>query len=237
MSKQRNLIKAGIGIFLSLWLAYTLVPTYQKRFKKRLKVGPVKSLEPVIYLTFDDGPSNYTPELLKLLAEYQVKATFFVVGDFVKQYPEIVKQTVAAGHEIGLHSEHHINAMLQTPQATKKDFQATKQALLDLGIEPHFYRPPWGQFNLATAKQGQEVGTELILWDVMAEDWRASSTSQMIANKLRKRIYPGVVICLHDGRGRNQAPRRTIAALREVIPELLAQGYEFKLVSEMPKRW
>ncbi|KRN88819.1 polysaccharide deacetylase family protein [Ligilactobacillus ceti] len=232
MSKHLTTIaKISAGVLATAALVYTGLPTAYYRGRQKLKKQ--STTDKVVYLTFDDGPSQDTPALLALLEKYHVPASFFVVGDFVKDHPETILAMQKAGHAIGTHSKDHTNAMFFTPQQTVTDFAASQASLRAIGVEPHFYRPPWGQFNLLTAPVAHKAHTKIILWDVMAEDWRATSTVQQITHKLRKRVKPGSIICLHDGRGRNQAPKRTIAALEIFIPELLAQGYRFATVAEI----
>lgn len=187
------------------------------------------SSTPYLYLTFDDGPDpRYTPALLQLLANYGVKATFFVVGRFAEENPAIITAMADAGHAIGLHSLEHISAYLQPPGYPRKDFRRSIEILQGLGITPRLYRPPWGHIRPCTRALAARYGLSILLWDVMAEDWRGDTSAEEIAQKLLTRTCSGNIVCLHDGRGKKGAPGRTIAALQTVIPIWLDRGYQFR---------
>lgn len=216
-------------IFIVSFLAYSFIPSNicKHRFFKR-----EKDKEKVIYLTFDDGPSSYTEKLLDLLKEYNVKATFFCVANFAKAFPNIIKRFKKEGHVIALHSLNHKNSMLQGPIATRNDLDKSIKIMKELGVNIKYYRPPWGDTNIYLLHKLKQEKLDLILWDVMAEDWEKATTSEIIADKLLKRVKNGSIICLHDGRGSNMAPKRTIEALRKVIPIFLEKGYIFKTIDE-----
>lgn len=185
-----------------------------------------------LYLTFDDGPSaRYTPSLLDLLDDLHIPASFFVVGDFAAKNPEILRRMASSGHTIGLHSYFHKSAYLMTRTQAKKDFEKSMAVLHSMDIKPHLFRPPWGHTRAFTLELARELGLSPVYWTVMAQDWKAFQTPAGIARRLLERTNPGSVICLHDGRGRNGAPARTICALKSVLPILLDQGYRFCTVS------
>ncbi len=195
--------------------------------------GPLPSARKEIYLTFDDGPSPlYTPLLLDLLAEFAVKATFFVVGRFAEENPQIIARMVREGHQIGLHSLEHISAYLQPPGYPRQDFARSVEILKQQGITPRFYRPPWGHTRPCTRGLASRYGLQIVLWTVMAEDWKKSSSAEQIASRLLQRTKSGDIVCLHDGRGRDGAPGRTIEALRQVLPVWIEQGYTFPTIEQ-----
>lgn len=218
-----------ILVCLTIFMIYSFIPSYtnKKRFFKKEKVK-----EKVIYLTFDDGPSKYTKELLELLKKYNVKATFFCVANFSKEQKEIIEKMKQEGHLIGLHSLKHKNSMLQGIYETKRDLEKALKIMKELGINIKYYRPPWGDANLYLLKKLKKENIELILWNVMAEDWEGNTTEQIIANKLVNRVKDGDIICLHDGRGKNEAPYRTIKALEIALPIFFEKGYKFKTIDE-----
>lgn len=188
----------------------------------------------VLYLTFDDGPSAaHTGRLLDLLAEYGVKATFFVVAEFAKKNPKLIERMKKEGHLIGLHSLEHKSAMLQTPFYTNYEFRESIRIMKNLGVDVKYYRPPWGHVNLFTLRNIKKHNLKKVLWHVMAEDWEEDATEEEIQYKLLKRAGKGDVICLHDGRGQApDAPEQMIAALEKTIPIWLEEGYQFKLIDE-----
>ena len=182
-----------------------------------------------IFLTFDDGPSKeYTLTLLNLLDELNVKATFFVVGEFAKANPEIIEEEIKRGHKVCLHANRHISSWMMTKSIFLKDMDTALETLEALGVKPSFYRPPWGMTRRFSKVEAAKRGMALIKWDVMAEDWRATTSSETISRKILERTFPGAIICLHDGRGRNHAPGRTIEALRMTLPQLIEKGYTFE---------
>ncbi len=218
-------------------LLYGVLPSVYYRVIKplpRLRSTSSKT----ICLTFDDGPDpRFTNQLLDLLAKYNIKATFFVVAAFAQDNPEIINRFIDEGHSIGLHSLSHRNSMWVSPFYTKHDFKESIKILNNLGILVPFYRPPWGLFNIFTAKYIRKYNLNLVLWDVMAEDWRGNTTSDIISAKLLKRTRDCSIICLHDGRGTNNAPKRTIEALEKTIPVLIDKGYTFVKADELYKQF
>lgn len=209
-------------------LAYSIVPTYTAKIVHRVHR---KRGGKTLYLTFDDGPDLlYTPQLLRLLARYNIKASFFVVAQFAAQNPAIIQRMQDEGHLVGVHGLAHKNGMLQTPWQAYSDFREARQTMQHLGVNVQYFRPPWGHWNVVSACQMCRAGMKLMLWDVMAQDWSASETAKSIETKLLQRTTGGSIICLHDGRGKDDAPARTIAALRKTIPQWLKQGYRFDTV-------
>lgn len=191
-----------------------------------------------LILTFDDGPDNrYTGELLDLLKQEQIRAAFFVVANNALQCPELIKRMKEEGHTVGLHSLEHRHAYLCGYHYMKKDFLESMRILERFGGRILYYRPPWGVRNLFTGKFLRQYQLKMVLWDVMAEDWKGSSTPVMIADKIEKRVFDGAVICLHDAGeksgGAKGAPRNTIEGLRLVIPKLRKEGYEFVTLEEL----
>lgn len=187
-----------------------------------------------IYLTFDDGvDSKYTTEVLRVLKTYKVPATFFVVAKFAKNNPEIVEAIKADGHVIGLHSLEHKNEIFQTPRGTRKDFSESMEILKEQGIKPKFFRPPWGHFSLSAIKEIKSGNLKVVLWNVIVGDWKANIDARTIADRLLRETEKGDIICLHDGRGENDAPKRTVEALEIILPIWKSQGFTFGTVEEI----
>lgn len=214
---------------LILFMLYAIIPSRYFKFlykKNRKKIGNT------IYLTFDDGPSHYTEQVLDILKKYNIKASFFLVATFAKKYPETIKRMQKEGHLIGLHSLKHTNAYLMTPSKTKNDFQESLKIMKELNQDCIYYRPPWGDMNLTSLYYLKKYNLKLVLWHVMAEDWSSKTSAFEIEVKLLKRIQAGDIICLHDGRGKKNAPLRTLEALDKVLPILLKKGYTFETVDK-----
>ena len=217
----------SIIIIILIILSYGIFPTYGYKIYQKSK----KNKSSKIYLTFDDGPSEYTIQLLQLLDKYHISATFFMVANSISKHADTVVK-MQKNHVLGLHSFSHKSALLQLVGETKQDFEKSIQITGKYDI--HYFRPPWGHFTVATLYQLKKHHLKLILWDVMAEDWEQDTTAKEIADKLKRRVKQGSIICLHDGRG-NGAPQRTIEALQEVIPYWIDKGYQFDTVDHYEK--
>lgn len=174
-----------ILILIIIFLLYSFIPSYinkQKFFNKS------KPKEKAIYLTFDDGPSEYTKKLLELLNKYNIKATFFCVANFAKEHKNVIENMKQSGHLIALHSLKHKNAMLQGILETKSDLENSLKIMEEFDIQIEYYRPPWGDSNLYLLNKLKKENLKCILWNVMAEDWEANTTADIISNKLLSRV-------------------------------------------------
>ena len=221
------LIIIGITLFI-----YSIGPTL---FYKITKRNPPKNTNDKnsILLTFDDGPSKaYTNKLLDLLRTYNIQATFFVVAKQAEKQPEIIERIVRDGHTLGLHSLEHKNALIKGYLYTKYDFQESIRTIKKLGYDVTYYRPPWGHLNLFTLYYIKKYGLKLVLWNTMVGDWSKNTSVYDIKNRLLNKTKDKSVICLHDGRGSEGAPIRTIEALYTAIPELIDKGFTFKDIKE-----
>lgn len=213
-------------------LSYSILPSFGLRHYQSLRRRK-KEEGRVLYLTFDDGPSaEYTETLLDLLEEYHIKASFFVVAEFARENPRIIMRAKKEGHLIGIHSVNHQNALFRGSRFAFSDLATSILTLKKLGCDVKYYRPPWGHLNLFILHWIKKMKLKLVFWDVMAQDWAADATPASIRMKLLRRVYPGAIICLHDGRGAAGAPGRTIEALKEALPQLLREGYEFKRIDQ-----
>jgi peptidoglycan/xylan/chitin deacetylase (PgdA/CDA1 family) len=185
-------------------------------------------------LTFDDGPSESTPELLDLLAQYGVPATFFQCGANVRRLPDISRAVLAAGHEIGNHSENHAPLYLRTPRFIYSELAAAQDSIADVtGVRPRYFRPPFGArwFGLRAAQRKLEL--QGVLWTCLGLDWRLPT--ERIVTRVASNLFSGSILCLHDGRHTQQRPnvRPMIEAVREIVPEALERGFEFATISQL----
>lgn len=182
-----------------------------------------------IALTFDDGPDpSYTPELLQLLAEHQAQAVFFVIAEKARRHPELVTAIRNQGHIIANHTDSHHNAWFQTPWRTSREIVAASATLAAITGEPtHYFRPPWGRFNLWQRMQLKRSGLTPILWTFTCRDWRAGDQSAAIVETLLGQAQSGAIVLLHDSGGAPTAPANTLQALRVALPRLRAMGFTF----------
>lgn len=222
-----------IVIILIVVLSYSIVPTFYFKVKGTPIIKDIKE-EKFLSLTFDDGPDErYTNRLLDVLNKYDIKATFFVVARFAEDNYEIIKRMEKEGHTIGLHSLEHQNGLLRGPLYTSRDFKESIEIMNRLNINVKSFRPPWGHLNLITLINLKKYNLKLVLWNVIIGDWKADITSDEISKRLLKESKNRSVICLHDGRGENEAPLRTIEALEKTLPVWIEEGYKFLNVGEL----
>ncbi|MBE1875681.1 polysaccharide deacetylase family protein [Myceligenerans sp. TRM 65318] len=178
-----------------------------------------------IALTFDDGPAvPETATLLEYLAEYEARATFFVVGQNAAAHPEALRAEAAAGHEIGNHSWNHPDLTQLTAAEVASQLQRTSAAIkAATGEEPTLFRPPYGAIDDAVRS-----ATDLspVLWDVDPEDWRYRDSAR-VAQTVIAQAGPNEVILLHD------IHPTSVAAVPEILRTLSAQGYHFVTVSHL----
>lgn len=220
-------------VVVLVFVIHSILPTYYNKIFNRSVVKSTGQ-DNKIMLTFDDGPDErYIHDLLDLLDENGVKATFFMVAENAHKNREIVDKIMAVGHRVGLHSWQHKNAMLYSYSYTRQDFENSARIMRDLGVEELLYRPPWGHTNIFSNHFVRKYGMKMIYWDVMAEDWEAKASPESIRQKLLDRTGPTSIICLHDAGensgGAKGAPKNTIEGLRLAIPELKDKGYDFIL--------
>jgi len=198
----------------------------------------VKTREKVISLTFDDGPHpDYTEQILEILAEKNVKATFFVTGENIEKYNSIAKRMIQEGHELGNHSYSHKNLIFKSPMTIKKEITFTDKLLRDVGCKGDIhFRPPFGRILLIAAFILSSLDKKVIMWSVPTKDYKEKDTSEIL-KKINRRIKPGAIIVLHDsGIVRNGKPvnrKQTVEAVKKIINNLQQKGYKFKTVSEL----
>lgn len=210
---------------------YSYFPTIIGKIRWKRGFSPSRDKE--IMLTFDDGPDPvYTRELLEFLSRENIRASFFLVTDFAIENKDLVARMEREGHTIGVHSSNHRPIFYRGYLYTKNDFEKSLDDMKTLGLDIKYYRPPWGQVNLFSYLILKKYNVKKILWNVMAEDWSRKLTSYDIENRLLERIKTGSIVCLHDARGEEGAPRRTIEALERIIPKLKEEGYSFITVGD-----
>jgi peptidoglycan-N-acetylglucosamine deacetylase len=191
-----------------------------------------------IALTYDDGPNDvHTLNLLEVLAKHGVRATFFMIGRYVRQRPEIARAVAQAGHTIGNHTFTHPLLIFESEVQTRIQLLETRAALEDvIGGHSNLFRPPFGGRRPATLRIARELGLEPVLWNVTGYDWDAPPAAQ-IEKKVASQTRGGDVILLHDGGHRALRADRsqTVIATDNLIRRYADQGYEFVTVDEIGK--
>ncbi|MBE6544412.1 MAG: polysaccharide deacetylase family protein [Ruminococcaceae bacterium] len=184
-----------------------------------------------VALTFDDGPHpDYTPAILSILEEYKVPATFFVIGENARQYPELVKKEYNMGNEIGNHTFSHPAVSKTSYNDLINETELVDGEILALtGKAPKIFRPPGGVCDKNVGKVAKEKNYSVILWTVDTKDWQIPPTHDIVSC-VKTNLRPGAIILFHDYVwGASNTPE----ALRILIPHILDEGYEIVTVSEL----
>lgn len=207
-------------------------------------VWSVPTTEPLVALTFDDGPDpEFTPHVHEVLARYGIHSTFMCMGWNVVQHPDLFKETVAAGHEIGNHSWTHLDLAYQDEPTSREQMLRAAHVLDDaLGHRVAYYRPPRGSLNGATVRLASELGYTTVLWTYFGA-WRDETNSAQVRSFVSRSLAPGVIVDFHDGLGHATFHRngktarelrvqhhREIDALPAIIEDGLARGLRFVTV-------
>ncbi|MFC7840794.1 polysaccharide deacetylase family protein [Streptomyces sp. NPDC057382] len=174
-------------------------------------------------LTFDDGPDpRYTPHILDTLAEYDVRAMFFVCGEMAVDNKKLLARMSDEGHVVGNHTWSHPLLTRLTRRQIRSEMERTSDVVADVcGERPEWFRAPYGAWNCAAFQLGAELGMEPLAWTVDTLDWTTPGTPSIV-ERVEKGAAPGVVVLSHDAGGdRTQSVR----ALRRYLPELLDSGY------------
>jgi peptidoglycan-N-acetylglucosamine deacetylase len=187
-------------------------------------------------LTYDDGPNDpYTFRLLEVLARHDVRATFFLIGSYVRKRPDIVRELAKAGHVIGNHTFSHPNLIFASSEQTKIELQECEHALNEaIGKHSKLFRPPFGGRRPGTLTIARSQGFEPIMWRVSGHDW-TGRPAEYVENKIRRQLRGGDVILLHDGEhaGFGADRSQTLIATDRLIARLKSEGYEFVTIPEM----
>jgi peptidoglycan/xylan/chitin deacetylase (PgdA/CDA1 family) len=177
--------------------------------------------EKVVYLTFDDGPiPEVTPWVLDLLDKYNIKATFFCVGDNVRKYPEVYQQVLDRGHRTGNHTFHHLQGLKTQAKPYLEDIKKAAPF-----IESNLFRPPHGHLRLPQFFRLRKK-YQVVMWDVVTRDYSCLQTAEQVLENVKKYTRNGSVIVFHDSL---KAEVKMKAVLPEAIEWLLKEGYTFRL--------
>lgn len=196
-------------------------------FIRKLIPGAVWRLpqkEKTVYLTFDDGPiPEVTPWVLDLLRKYNIKATFFCVGDNVRKHPEVFKMLVSAGHSVGNHTFNHLQGF-----KVKSDKYVENVELADAYIRSNLFRPPHGHLRI---RQGTILSKKFrfVMWDVITRDYNRKLSGEYVLNVVKRYVRNGSIIVFHDS---IKAEKNMKYALPRAIEFLLSEGYKFEKITE-----
>ena len=216
----------------SIFMAWATRGRSSQVFGRSIWRGPRERR--AIALTFDDGPSESTPQLLDILSEYRVPATFFQCGANADRLPEVSREVAARGHEIGNHSYSHPYLFLRTPGGIEDELRRAQETLSQhTNTTPAWFRAPFGTRWFGLGKAQRRMNLTGVMWTAIGYDW--SLKPEEVADRLLKTVDNGAILCLHDGRELNTKPdiRATVEAVRRVVPVLLERRYEFRTIGRL----
>ena len=175
-----------------------------------------------VYLTFDDGPiPEVTPKVLDILARYNVKATFFMVGENIDKHPEVYEQVIKAGHTIGNHTYNHLKGY----RYSLDEYMAN---VARFPKPTKLFRPPYGKATLRQRRALNRMGYTIIYWDILTRDYNPAVTPAEMLRKIQRQVRPGSIINFHDSIKSNE---RMLTVLPQAIEWLQAQGYKLKTLA------
>ena len=198
--------------------------------KKKIPIYSVKTDEKKVALSFDAAwGADDTDSLLDTLAKHDVKATFFLVGGWVRKYPEQLKRIASAGHDIGNHSDKHPHMASMNREQIKEDIMAAHHSTKDiLEIDMNLFRPPFGEYNNTVMEVLEECGYYVIQWDVDSLDWKEYGRENLVETVLNhKNLGSGSIVLMHNN------AKYTKDALEDIIIGLKEQGYTLVPLSEL----
>jgi peptidoglycan-N-acetylglucosamine deacetylase len=194
--------------------------------------------EPLVALTFDDGPSEWTEPLLDVLEQHGAAATFFVLGLSIAGRERTLRRIEAAGHELGNHTQSHLDLAEVADEVLTEEIRAGARAIAAVvGHEPPLVRPPYGAAPRRVARlAGRMSFGPVVMWSVDPMDWNQRSAEPIVGHVL-ERLQPGAIVDLHDGipAGSNGVPTRqpTVDAVERLLPVLRERGYRPVTISQL----
>jgi peptidoglycan-N-acetylglucosamine deacetylase len=186
--------------------------------------------------TFDDGPNDpHTLNLLDVLSKHNVPATFFMIGRYVRQRPDVALEVKNRGHVVANHTFTHPFLTFESTGSIRSELERCREALTAaVGEHSNLFRPPWGARRPAVLRTARQLGLQPIMWSVTGFDWDAPS-AEYIEKKVTGRVRGGDVILLHDGGHKAFGTDRsdTVKAVETLIPRYKSEGYEFVTVPQL----
>ena len=222
-------IFAGVALAFGLWFWWACATPSSTFFRPAISRGPREGRR--IALTFDDGPAErFTEQVLDILREHQVPATFFVCGRNVEKHPELLRRMVAEEHEVGNHTYSHLFVYFKSRRRIAEEIDRTQEIIEKFtGLRPKVFRPPYGARWFGLLPTLLARGMPLVLWSVTGYDWKKDF--QGITKAILRKLKPGAIILLHDGREARPFSEidrsHTVLALPAIIAGARQRGYTF----------
>jgi len=187
-----------------------------------------------VALTFDDGPSEGTAEILEILGRQGVAATFFQCGANVERLPALAREVKEAGHEIGNHSHSHKLLCFRSPRFMEDDLRRAQETIeAHTGCRPALFRAPYGVRWFGIGGVERRLQLTGVMWTIIGYDWNRKVNR--VVERVSRRVSSGAILCLHDGRELRARPDIgvTVETVRRLVPMLLDRGYGFETVSRL----
>ena len=190
---------------------------------------------PEVALTFDDGPGSSTRDVMDVLEQRDVRATFFMVGTEVQRDPELAREVLARGHEVGSHSMRHLNHVAVGDEKAVADMLEGAEAIAEvLGVEPRLYRAPYGGFVPGTIAEAGRRGWTCVHWSALGRDWEADATAQSVADRILRKLSAGTIVLLHDSRRtKPMNPEPVTGAIAILLDEIATRGLRQRTVGDI----
>ena len=177
----------------------------------------------VAYLTIDDGPVNgVTDQILDVLVQRQIKATFFCVGDNIRKYPDLFQRIIDEGHSVGNHTYHHCNGLTTSTKTFLSDVAECEAEMEKYGVSTKLFRPPHGKLR-PSQKRALQQKYEIVLWDVLTHDYNPDYSPRQIVEIVKRYTRVGSIINFHDS---IKARDNVLNALPECVDWLISEGYQ-----------
>jgi len=229
MNKKRIFYRLTCFLILCGFFCF---PSWASAPKKGVYSNNVKATKKVA-LTFDDGPHpRYTQQILDILDQYQIKATFFMIGVNVERYPETFQKILKSGCEIGNHTYSHHNIDTMSENSLTDELTACEESIKRVGgNKPTLFRPPRGMLNKENTSTIVDRGYSVVLWSIDTQDWKHTAPETICRDVIHS-LKDGDIILMHDY---VSGTNTTCQALELLIPEILKRGYEFVTISQLIK--
>jgi peptidoglycan/xylan/chitin deacetylase (PgdA/CDA1 family) len=200
-------------------LALPIVGTLRASARSDERPAEAQSCDAYVALTFDDGPTPLTQDLLDILEEHGARATMFNVGSAAEEHPDMVQKQLDAGHLVENHTMTHADLTTLTPEHVAEEITKANEVLRDAGADPQWFRPPFGYTDERVKAAVAAAGLQEVIWTTDTFDWKDSTTQQLVDRALA--VDPGGIILMHDGQ------QRTIDALPAILDALTERGLCF----------
>jgi peptidoglycan-N-acetylglucosamine deacetylase len=219
------LIVIGLGVGF-----YKLINSERYQIAGEI-IRRVETDQKIVALTFDDGPTEYADDILGVLQEKDVKATFYIIGDNVEQFPEAAQKIVAAGHELGNHSYTHQRMVFKSNEFIASEIEKTNDLIRKAGYQGEItFRPPFGKKFVGLPMYLKSKNMKTLTWDVEPQKFGADTSVESYVAFVKNKTQPGSIILIHPWYGDENVSRDAIGP---VIDMLKAEGYSFLTVAEL----